>query len=145
VLDLLVQEMLEDLCRLIEPKLGEAETQSPSNLRACIGLGRGEVLDLRLPSPALVPLLKAKWPRAMSSSGALRRRSDALKQVSVSARACLGRVEIALEELEGLSVGDVLVLDRNVNDPIDLCLPGSDQPVLRGALRRDADRIVLQL
>jgi flagellar motor switch/type III secretory pathway protein FliN len=60
----------------------------------------------------------------------LRPLSEALEHQPISLSAFLGRCGLSLSEVEGLAEGDVLVLDRATDAPIDLVVDRHLEPNL---------------
>jgi flagellar motor switch/type III secretory pathway protein FliN len=63
------------------------------------------------------------------AAGGLDRASVALAGVEVSIAAQIGRASLAIDEIGALEPGDILVLDREVNDPVDLVVAGRKSPL----------------
>jgi flagellar motor switch/type III secretory pathway protein FliN len=68
----------------------------------------------------LVELPASKWPRAADGRASLGSAQHALGQHTVAIDAWLGEAEIQLGLLRTLAVGDVLVLNRKLDDSLDL-------------------------
>jgi hypothetical protein len=89
---------------------------------------RGErpLLQVAIPAAALVPFLKAAIAPARRRPAPLARLGGAFESAAVRIEARLGAVTLPLGELAGLAKGDVLILDRAVEDGAELalCPPG---------------------
>ena len=79
----------------------------------------------------------------ISTSAPFRLDSPALKDVGVSVVARLGEVEMTLGALLALKRGDVLTIDRQMNEPIDLLL--NDQVIARGTIVAVDDRFGVRI
>ncbi|MCP4469631.1 MAG: hypothetical protein GY815_02905 [Gammaproteobacteria bacterium] len=71
-------------------------------------------------------------------------RLNSLTRESVTAEACLGSVEITLDALGSLRIGDVLCLDTGLDQPLSLNFPGS-QGRFSGFLGRQAQLLALRI
>lgn len=94
----------------------------------------GDAIRTSVPAAALVAARKrmAQPARAHDKTLVTVRRALLCSRVSVSAM--LGTAELALDQLSGLAVGDVIVLDRAVGTPVDLVRAGTDVPFAVGHL-----------
>jgi len=52
---------------------------------------------------------------------------------------------LTMHELEGLSIGDVIVLDRHLDEAVELRLAGNESPAARGKLIRSGTQVSVQL
>lgn len=97
-------------------------------------------MPLAIVEPLLSKLSKLHWygsARAGAAAGAQRMAlKDLLPAIPVELRAVLGSAAISLEDVAGLAVGDVVVLNRRIFEPISLLVEGkpkfSARPVLSG-------------
>ena len=143
VLDAFVEEVCEDFVRTLEACVaGDAEG---NRLRATVVIGRNDVFEASMPASSLVPLLKQHLGTSVAKGQPLSPLSVALKDVPVRARAVLGHVVLSLTEMGELGVGDIVVVDRAVGDPVELRLPASSKPFACGKLGRDENRLSIQL
>jgi len=62
----------------------------------------------------------------------------------VTLQLAVGSGEISIEELSSLAVGDVIPLDRKLNEKIDVCING-DMPVCSGFMGAKQGRVAVQL
>jgi len=138
----IVQDLADGLDALAKP--GD-EDDARQIVVSTIALDGQEILNLSLPDHALAPLMKAQMPQRRGDAAQIARRSDALKQTKVMARGVLGSASLSLDELEGVSVGDVLVLDRGLSEPVDLRMTGSQAVLMRGKLCHSAGQVSIQL
>lgn len=97
---------------------------------------RGErpLLQIAIPCAALVPFRKAAIPASRRRAAALARIDHAFDSTAVRVEARLGKAVLPLRELAGLAAGDVIILDRAVDDGAELSLRASDRPFARGAI-----------
>jgi len=68
---------------------------------------------------------------------------DKLAEIEVQVTAGLGNTELAMNDLVSLTVGDIIVFDQCVNDPIVLL--ANDEPLLRGWPGRSNDKQALKI
>jgi flagellar motor switch/type III secretory pathway protein FliN len=146
ILDAMAADVGRDLLRRIEVLLSDADGgEGKVRVRYTLAIGEGAILDVVIPTQALAPLLKAQFGEPHSSPREFVRRNAALRQTSVTAEAILGQAELSLGEIDELAVGDVLVLDRSLSERVELRLPGSDRSFAQGNLRRNGNRISIQM
>jgi len=146
ILDHLASQVLDDLGARID-KLFEAEPRFADEQFLSVGLaleGR-ELLVVTLPEHILIPRIKARLTKTNRVSQPLRKRLQALAGTKIVAEAVLGRADLAMNDLESMAVGDVVVLDRDLSDAIDLHLSGSAKPFTCGRLVHDGEHYTLQL
>jgi flagellar motor switch/type III secretory pathway protein FliN len=143
VLDAFAEEVCEDFVRTLDASIAAAA--GPARLRLTVAIGRNDVFEAVVPASSLVPLLKQHFGTGIAKAQPLSRLSVALKHVPVRARAVLGHVELSLSDMRVLGVGDIVVVDRAVGDPVELRLPESRRPFARGKLGRDENRLSIQL
>jgi flagellar motor switch/type III secretory pathway protein FliN len=125
------------------PEPSPAEEAEPAILAgASDGEGR-DLLQLAVPAAALVPAIKARIPaRTAQPLGDIERASG--KTVTrIELR--LGAASLSLAELAGLGEGDVLLLDRRVEDGVEVAAAPAASAFARGALEHttDGSRLVL--
>lgn len=107
----IVQQKIDlDACSWWEISLG---TGKPAFKLALSELGKTRIIKRALPSAERLKL------------GSL---SAALARQEVKIAAGLGRCSLTLAELQGLEIGDVLVLDRSPDRPVELLINGSSSP-----------------
>ncbi|MBV9694044.1 MAG: FliM/FliN family flagellar motor switch protein [Alphaproteobacteria bacterium] len=146
LLELYSQRIARDLADELDALMkGQDESAARYIVSSAIALDGQEVLQLSLPDHALAPLVKSQMTKRRDDKLPLVRRSEALKRIKVTANGILGSTELSLEELQGVSVGDVLVLDRGLGEPVEIRLPGGRAALLRGKLCRSAGQISIQL
>lgn len=144
VLDDLTGQVLDDLVVRLD-KFFEAEARHDEERRLSVGVvfGTGELLIITVPDHILVPALRARVSRSEQARAPLRKRLQALAETKIVAEAVLGHVELSMSDIEALDVGDVLVLDRALEEPIDLYVSG--KPLARAKLARNGQQFSLQL
>jgi len=119
----------------------------PVNFDACswwdvsVGARKG-ILKLALSEEAEVQMIKRRLPSPSKITLGSATRGLARQQVEIEAD--LGRCGVSLAELEGLAIGDVLVLDTSPADPLALLI-GSERSPLRASLevREDGPLLIL--
>ena len=146
LLDALARRMVEDLLRLLEETLAPGDkSEDASWVAATVVVDGHDVLDLRVPEHVLVPRIKAFAAPVAGPERKLTGRSEALKRTALIAHGFLGRAELGLDELKDMSIGDVLILDRALGDPVELRLAGSPAALARGRLFRTDNAVSLQI
>jgi len=145
VLDALVRQALEDLTARLDkafarggPCAGEPE------LVVTLALAEREFLMLAVHEHMLVPALRHRLGSPKPASSAPQSRAKALGPMRLALEAVLGRAELTMHELEGLSIGDVVILDRHLNEEVELRLAGIESPLARGKLIRSATQVSIQ-
>lgn len=143
----LAAEIVADLARTIGTALGldpagagEADPLSDpfgggGGLQFVIGDTGGEPLaDIAIPAAALIAFRKAGIPESRRRLAPLAPTAAAVEAMQVRVSARLGAATLPLGELAGLAAGDVLVLDRSVEDGAELSLGTHARPFARGEI-----------
>jgi len=149
-------DLFGDLAARIEAALGleSRPAAPPRGLDAPFGPAGGlevEVRDpdghsaLRIAAPleAVMPLCKASLPPPRRRLAIRSRRSEAIGAVQVTLQATLGHAEVGLADLRRLTQGDVLVLDRTLDEGAILASSDNGTPLARARLGADGDRMTL--
>jgi flagellar motor switch/type III secretory pathway protein FliN len=102
-----------------------------------------EILTLGLPTAITLPILKGRLGPPAPRKEGLQPLTGALGPASVGVEAVVGSVELTLTELSNLGVGDVLVLDRVVDEPVDIASAVSHRIFARARLSQVQDGIAL--
>lgn len=144
VLDALAAQIVEDLVSTLDETFGGQTTQGGEQISIALSIAGNDMLAIAFPRHVLVPMLKARLGKTQQARSAPRSRMEALKPTRLVAKAMLGRVELAATDLKGLSVGDVLILDRALHEPVELRVAGSDRHIGRGRLVRNGDQVSIQ-
>ena len=144
VLDVLAGEVAEDLAASLAKDLGNVESGG-DQVRIAIAIAENNVLQVSIAQHGLVPLVKRNLGRTVRPHGPLGNRLKAIHPTRLIARGVLGRVELTVTELKDLAVGDVLILDRSLNEPAELHAADSGRLIARGKLQRSGGRISVQL
>ncbi|MEI9930270.1 MAG: FliM/FliN family flagellar motor C-terminal domain-containing protein [Rhizomicrobium sp.] len=145
LLDMFVRNVLEDLVSQFEKTFGPNIENDGNRVIARLALAGHDVLTLHVPEVSLIAVLKRSKHRENSPASTLVRRSAALRHTVLHAYGYLGSTEIGIAELEALGAGDVLVLDRALDENIDLRLTDGGTTFLRGRLCEDAGGYSIQL
>ena len=122
----------------------EDKTAGDVTMSILVGLNGEKLADLSCAASMLVGPIKsgiARTPDTAKPASWL----SALRLTPVAVEGYLGRVEIGVDDLEGLGVGDVLVLDRPVGDAVDLHLSPWKHLIARGALDQNDGRVSIHL
>lgn len=102
-----------------------------------------EILSFALPAHVIVPRIKAHLGPAAQKTEDLQPLTKALGDVSVSIEALIGSAELTLAEFNDLAVGDVLILDRTLDQPVDITGAGSGQAFAKATLTHVDDDMAL--
>lgn len=103
------------------------------------------VLHGAIPLAALVPFRKSVLPAGRRPRPALARLGRATSATAVRIEARLGAAVVALGDLAALGRGDVLILDRAIDEGAILALPRSGRPFARAALGERGAEVSLTL
>lgn len=128
ITEALLEEVLDDLLRSLDRALapgadsvrGDREDPRVSGVRVGVGEAGGVLFWLGVPLSAVLPLCEASLPPPREASQAMDTRLGAVAAREVSLHAILGSVRLQLGELGGLARGDVLILDRALDEPFDV-------------------------
>lgn len=96
--------------------------------------GDRPLLHVAVPSAALVPFCKSGISPARRRPPPLARLGAAVDSTAIRVEARLGAAVLPLGELAALAAGDVLILDRAIEDGAELALQVSGRPFARGAI-----------
>lgn len=145
VLDLFAAKIAEDLiARLDAAFSGEKANARGPRVSFAVSLSGADLFEISIPQHVLVPVLKSRLSAPRKSTQAPRSRMKAFGPTALTVNGLLGRAELAVEDLRGLAPGDVLVLDRALNETVELRLDGSNRNIGRGRLDRAGDRVSIQ-
>jgi len=146
LLDLGAERVLKDLAARFDDAFSkEVSGDRTASLTITISTGIHDVLQIALPEHLIVPMIKARLSRTALGPAPLLRRSDALRRTSVRAKGVVGSAELPIAELDGIGIGDVLVLNKALGEPVELRLADGDVPVAAGMLRKTAGQVSIQL
>jgi hypothetical protein len=144
VLETLAREALEDFVAALEESGSDGAGAAPW-VSITVSLSGSDTLAAYVPASLVAALIKVNLRAPDRSRAMLHDRIAALGPMRVKTEGILGRVELGLSELKGLSTGDVLVLDRALGAPVDLRLCAGHDVVATGRLCRDGGQISIQL
>ena len=102
-----------------------------------------EMLALAIPAEAVFRHIKAPLGRAVVE-GALQPLGRVLGDVRIPFEAQIGKVELTLAEWNELTVGDVLVLDRRVDEAVDIAGVHSQEIFAKAVLTQVEDGLALK-
>lgn len=146
LLDAFANELVLDLIMSVEAALPELPGAGVVDSHGLVLALSGEaVLNLTLPSAALVPLIKAILPETVRPRSKPRGRIAALGPTAIGVEGRLGQVRLTAEDVDALAVGDVLILDRSLEAPADLNIAPDGPLIARGTLGQNGGRVSLQL
>lgn len=103
------------------------------------------LLQVAIPAAALVPFLKGAIAPPRRRGAPVARLGRAFESTPVAIEARLGATTLPLGELAGLAVGDVLILDRAIEDGAELAFARSGRPFAQGAIVPGERAISLRL
>jgi hypothetical protein len=134
IIDNLVTVIVDDLLRLLEREVDDgtrALMDTPIDFNGCqwwqVTLGPSKrSFNLAIATPALVKILKRDLPVCAKRPMGTVAKGLARQPVEIGVQ--LGGCSVTLNDIEGLGPGDVLVLDRLTEDPMDVLINGSRTP-----------------
>jgi len=157
LLKALGQHMIADLAETIEVAFGLAgETASELRLvRDPLADGGGmlciltdpsgrEILGLAIPSHVVALHVKSTLGASVPRAEAVQSPVEALVRVPLLIEAVIGSAELNLAELADLSVGDVLVLDRAIDAPVEVAIADTHRIFARAQLIQIDDEMALE-
>ena len=121
VLDAFAGAAVQDLVALLDEKF-RSDDDEGARLRIGLSLFGSDLLAVTLPRHVLVAAIRGRLGRSRLNTETPKSRLGALAGTTVTAEAVLGEVELALGDLNALGVGDVVILDRALQDPVELRL-----------------------
>ncbi len=102
-----------------------------------------DIVTLAIPGDMIVKRVKASLGPASPSAGPLGSWAQPLDQVIMAIETRVGAVELTMTELHELAVGDVLILDRTLDQAVDVASAGSHQIFARAMLTHIEDGVAL--
>jgi len=147
LLDGLAGRALEDLVARCDRLVGAFPAPAATARIAILTLRcpAGEIAKLELPHAALAGLVKASLGDVRSKPMSISSRAQALGEATVEIEAVLGENILRFEDIAGLAVGDVLLLDRSLDEPAQIRLAQAGVVLGAGLLSRDANRVALTI
>lgn len=158
LIDAFADKMIADLLNEVEGALVKAEDHVPAWVYEQNGFrGNGIVyadlcdqrprtlLTIALPRSAVIALCKEATDAPLRSPKKLTSRLNALSVVSVPIEVSLGTTTMSINDLRGVAIGDVVILDRSLKEGVDLIAAGSNRPFAKADLKPDNGHIVLQV
>jgi len=144
LLTLFAKKLVDDLAEKIRRSIGEDTGQDDARIALTLALDGKDSMSLALPRSTIAQCIKARIARSSRAIKPTRRRI-ALASTFVGIEAVLGRVSLSVEDLKGLAIGDVLVLDRPATAPVDLKISETGRHLRSGILQSDHGRVAVQL
>lgn len=136
--------IVESLVHCVDAALhGTSAQPDEQRLALLVSADDIDLLELSVPAASVTPLIKTRIGRFLSKREQLTDRFAALASADVTVEAVLGEAVIGVQDLEGLAVGDVLILGSSIESPIELRLCVGKQSVGRGKLGRVDDRVAV--
>jgi flagellar motor switch/type III secretory pathway protein FliN len=137
-------DLAERLCRIAAPAEAPGELAGPPDEATVLCLQGGEwSLAAALGSAAAVRLRRRFAGRREPPP--LARLGDALAGEAVTLGCHLGRAELSAGEVATLGAGDLVVLDRRVDDPLPLTVHGTVAARGRAAIEARADTHAIRI
>jgi hypothetical protein len=126
----LAGRMVDDLADRLRRRLGAAAPRiefaaSEPRFVAKVSDGCDTLLAVSIPFPLLIRLCRQALPKARPTAVAPELRREAVTPTRIRLRATLGSALLGLAEVRDLAVGDLLVLDRTVDDTVELSVAGA--------------------
>lgn len=144
VMDAFAAQVSEDLIAKLEAALS-GEGGGALQVRMTAKIANRDLLSLCFPACRVIPLLKGRLARTQTAPPrVLRARMSALGPVSVAVEGHLGNADLAMREVEEMAVGDVIVLDRNLNQCVELRVAKAGKQIGRGRLQVHDNQLSIQ-
>lgn len=150
-------KLLESLIETLERAFGVAGVLKPVPERPADAFGElggilvslvepsgRDVLTLAIPVEIVFRHIKSVLKRPTGKGETLRPLGEALSDVRIPLEAQIGKVELTLAELGELAVGDVLVLDRRVDEAVDIAGVYSQDVFAKAILTNVEDGLALK-
>lgn len=139
VLNALLQEVVDDLAERIVGQI-EPEHASVSDAwtEVVLSISGHAVFTIMMARSILIALIKGVM-HAGSGSAALEHRAAAVRRAQIRVSACLGTAYLSLPEARSLEPGDIVILNRALDEPLELHAPGGTTPFASGRPLREAD------
>lgn len=147
-----IEDLKQELCMMFDVAYRSADssaelTSAPFNqhLWSCkVKDVSGKIeFSLALGKDMVIESVKSRIP-ATSGKEALSQRLQSIGNVRVKVGAHVGTSKLTVSEMTQLEVGDVLVLDKDLESPMNLTINGDILPQ-RLILNRNTDRLALQV
>jgi flagellar motor switch/type III secretory pathway protein FliN len=151
------EKLLESLTETLERALGvggalKTEPERPADpigeqggvLVSLTDPSGREALTLAIPSEVVFRYVKASQTAPSAKRTPLRPLTHTLADVKLAFEARIGKVELTLAELNELAVGDVLVLDRRVDETVDIAGVYSQDVFAKAVLTNVGDGLALK-
>lgn len=103
------------------------------------------IWQLRMPSSLLTSAIIARVGGRTSNLPPLQRRSKTLGATRVTLSAVLGNVALTVKDVEELAIGDVLILDRSLDNPVEIRIQPGQALVSQGTLETQDNRIAIRI
>lgn len=148
----IVESLVEDIeqafgllgdMRAIPEKRRDALAEGGGLLVSLKDVSGRDILTLAVPTAVTLPILRAHLGAPTAPREALRPLTQAMGSANIVVEAVVGRVELTLTELNDLAVGDVLVLDRALDEPIEVAAADTRRIFARAMLTEVDDGVAL--
>jgi flagellar motor switch/type III secretory pathway protein FliN len=146
LLDAFAGQIVENLVTELDRLFDNSEDAQKQGHWLAVGIGFSDhsVMTLHFPAHVLIARLKMGWGGSKHRGPQPVKLRQALGASPVTAQAILGNVELTLNELRGLAVGDVVLLDTPLRQPVELRLAQTSGQIGRGKLCQSNGKISLQ-
>lgn len=134
LLDVYARSIAEDIVAQFDRDLDTSAPLSGTTITFALLLAGTETCKLICDRQAVVERVRSSISATAANSSALIDRRTALGPMPLEIEGILGSVDLTLDDLENLGVGDVLILDRGLENPIPIRLCSSHMQLGRGAL-----------
>jgi len=143
ILDDFLTKAIKDLLSafdVVEPSEGGGEWVSFK-----LGMAGKDFATVALRTGSLVSKVKGLYRPNERDDDKPVSRLAALRSVTLVTEGILGRAELTLDDIGDLAVGDVVILDRPIDDPVQLRILTTGQIVREGHLIRTGNHVAIQL
>lgn len=131
LLDAFHAGLAADLVERIDRLLGR---EAGPQMRLELTLGGRPIGALRVSREAVVALVRRALPASSGATAFPISRVVAVAHLPVAVEAVLGTALVTIDDAKGLAAGDVIVLDRRVDEAAQLRMDGGGAIVARGRL-----------
>lgn len=154
VLQQVENDLLQDLTGRIEALLGRSGQALPAKAPSfplqhggveliLAEPSGGRILSIGLATSDVIRLRKSRLSGERRPQRPLRRFADALAGEFVEVNARVGRASLALADLRSLGVGDIIILDTGVEEPVEVIAGESEEVLGFARLAEENGQVVL--
>ena len=132
LLDGLAGRAMNDLAERLGRLFQAQAATDPTTQELAIDVNGHEICRMLYPVDGMAILMRQEFVRTASSAIPLVSRRHALAACAVEVDAILGSVRLTVDDLHDLEIGDVLVLDRPLEQAVDLRLAATRSVIASG-------------